>query len=109
MHLKLHLKLHQLLSLLLLLKLHLLLHLLLSLKLLFGGQTKEETKEYSWGVTPTLYAYFAEMNRPNKPRRGDRIQAGVEQSETPAKVCAAKALKGRRNTGRGETPALQTC
>jgi len=77
------------------------------------------------------------MNQPNKPRRGDRAQAGVEQSETPAKACAAKALKGRRNTGRGgakrnpctldaqpkprrgdgtqagveqsETPALQAC
>ena len=28
----------------------------------------------------------------------------MKQSETPAKACAAKALKGRRNTGRGKTP-----
>ena len=85
----------------------------------------------------THYTHFAEKIRPQKPRRGDRIQAGVKQSETPAKACAAKALKGRRNTGRGgakrspctldaqpkprrgdgtqagaeqsETPALQAC
>ena len=53
----------------------------------------------------THYTHFAEKIRPQKPRRGDRIQAGVKQSETPAKACAAKALKGRRNTGRGKTPA----
>ena len=88
LHLKLHLKLHQLLSLLLLLKLHL----LLSLKLHFGGQTKEETKEYSWGVNPTLYSYFAEMNRPNKPRRGDIAQAGVSLCSIPA--CVPSPLRG---------------
>ena len=53
----------------------------------------------------THYTHFAEKIRPQKPRRGDRIQAGVKQSETPAKACAAKALKGRRNTGWGRTPA----
>ncbi len=53
----------------------------------------------------THYTHFAEKIRPQKPRRGDRIQAGVKQSETPAKACAAKALKGRRNTGRGKAPA----
>ena len=41
-----------------------------------------------------------------QPRRGGRVQPGVKRSATPGKTEDLKALKGRRNTGWGETPAI---
>ena len=42
----------------------------------------------------THYTHFAEKIRPQKPRRGDRIQAGVKQSETPAQWLAHQNPEG---------------
>ena len=50
----------------------------------------------------TLYTHLAEVNRTIKPRRGGRTQAGVKPLHTGRGITAPK---GRRNTGRGVTPA----
>ena len=66
-----------------------------------------------WILTPpptpplqgtTLSTHLTEKIRPQKPRRGDRIQAGVEQSETPAQWVAHQNPEGVTEYKQGCNP-----